>query len=217
MRPLPMLSLPEAQKTGKICWCAKAILSPLASSSSLRLPSSKNFSIRLSSFSAAASTSTWCMACARPTSLSGMAFFSGLPPSLGNTYMTIRSVSMIVLNPLPVCKGYWKGMTLGPNLDLICSRVVSKLAFSWSSWLTTKRQGVSNFSMYSQRSSVPTSTPLAALTIITAVSATLSEDMTSPTKSSYPGVSMMLILFPRHSTCMSELNKEFPLSCSIFV
>ena len=43
-------------------------------------------------------------------------------------------------------------------------------------------------------SSVPTSTPFSALSNMTAVSATRSDEITSPIKSSKPGVSIILIL-----------------------
>ena len=50
--------------------------------------------------------------------------------------------------------------------------------------------------------------------MITPVSATFIAEITSPTKSSYPGVSMMLILEFFHLTCISVLKIEVPHSFS---
>ena len=99
--PLPIFLVEEQQNTGKICWLAKAMVKPFDNSSSVRVPDSKNFSIRPSSFSAAASTNALCSAMALSISAAGISFLTGLPPLAGNSYNTILKVSMMLLNPVP--------------------------------------------------------------------------------------------------------------------
>ena len=87
--PLPISLRPLATNTGKNCCFASAMVIPFASSSSERLPSSKYFSIKPSSFSAAISTKALCISLALAISDSGIGFFSGFPPFEGNSYITI--------------------------------------------------------------------------------------------------------------------------------
>ena len=212
--PLPMFRNAERQNSGNRSWLIIAFLIPSFISSSSSSPLSKYFSMRLSSLLATASTSSLCNSSARAFSSSGMGNFSGLPPLSLNLYIVIRSTSMISWKPAPCCLGYCTTAILLPKCDFASLTVESKSAWSSSSLLTAKIIGVLNFSVYSQIMSVPTSTPIAAFNSITPVSATRSADITSPTKSSYPGVSRTFILYPRHLVWRSLLKIELPRSCS---
>jgi hypothetical protein len=102
---------------------------PCRISSSSSEPFSKYFSINFSSFSAAFSTNSLCSRSAFSFSAAGMLCFSGLPPSSGNTYITIFSKSMILLKSSPSESGYCICVTALPNRSRSDCNESSKIDF----------------------------------------------------------------------------------------
>ena len=107
IRRLTPISLPaHTQKTGNMERVTSPLRIPSLISSSVSVSSSKNFSIRLSSFSAAASTRILCSSIAFSFSSSGISSIIGIPPSGLQEYFFISNTSINALNPLPVLIGY---------------------------------------------------------------------------------------------------------------
>ncbi|OAV63269.1 hypothetical protein Barb6_03861 [Bacteroidales bacterium Barb6] len=107
MRCTHMLCLEEMQKTGNMPRLTKPALMPARRSSSLSVPSSKNFSIRASSFSAAASTRAFCHSAAFSASSAGISKTSGAAsPCFFHRYIFIFSTSTMASNEAPALVGY---------------------------------------------------------------------------------------------------------------
>ena len=113
-RPTPMFLPAHTQNTGKMLRVTIPLRIPSRISSSVRCSVSKNFSIKPSSFSAAASTSTRCMASAFSNSSAGMSSMVASPPSGPQVSFFIRMMSMRLLKSGPVATGYCTGTTFEP-------------------------------------------------------------------------------------------------------
>ncbi len=181
---------------------------PSRSSSSLRSSLSKNFSMRLSSFSAAASTSAACSSCARPISLSGMSSMVGMPPSGPQEYFFMSSTSMTALNSGPSFSGYCTCTTLLPKFSRSRSMMLWKSHLSESSWFTRKMTGFLSRSVWRKWFIVPTSGPYCPLMRMMVASVTFIAVMACPAKSSAPGQSMILSFLPFHSQWNTVENTE---------
>ena len=214
IRSTPWSALAEMQSTGKVPRLMTPSLRPRIISSSERVPSSKNLSMSFSSFSAAASMRAACISSALSASEAGISSTIILPPPAGNLRSFLERRSMTESKPIPALTGYCNGSTLAPKLCFSSRKVSSKLAFSWSSWLTTKTTGLCIFLVQRHCDSAPTSTPFWALMTMTAVSATLKAPITSPTKSSKPGQSIMLNLVFSNSLYSTEDWMDCCLSSS---
>ena len=105
-RRTPLSCPAQTQNTGKMLLVTKPLRIPSRNSSSVRLSVSKNFSIKLSSFSAAASTRALCNSRAFSFSSSGISSIIGIPPSSFQEYFFINKTSIISLKFEPVCTGY---------------------------------------------------------------------------------------------------------------
>ena len=113
-RRTPMSLPAQTQNTGKMLRVTRPFLIPSRSSSSVRASSSKNFSMRLSSFSAAASTRALWSSIALSISSAGISSMIGAPPSGFHEYFFISSTSMRELKPGPVDIGYCICTHFGP-------------------------------------------------------------------------------------------------------
>ena len=107
------------QNTGRMLRSANPLRIPSRISSSVSMPWSKNFSIRFSSFSAAASTSSLLSSCAFPIWSAGISEMVGTPPSGPQLYIFISSTSIMALYPLPGLIGYCTRTILLPNTSFI--------------------------------------------------------------------------------------------------
>ena len=101
------ISLPaHTQNTGNIPLDANPLRIPSRISSSVSASDSKNFSIKVSSCSAAASTNALCISIALSISSAGTSSMVGAPPSGPHEYFFMSSTSITALKPGPVVKGY---------------------------------------------------------------------------------------------------------------
>ena len=101
------ISLPaHTQNTGNMPRAARPLRIPSRISSSVSESCSKNFSIKPSSFSAAASTSALCSSMALSFSSAGISSMIGAPPSGAQEYFFINSTSISELKLGPVASGY---------------------------------------------------------------------------------------------------------------
>ena len=132
---------------------------PSLISSSVKVSSSKNFSIRLSSFSAAASTRSLCSSIAFSFSSSGISSIIGIPPSGFHEYFFINSTSISALKSFPVLIGYCTCTHFEPYILFMFDIMLSKSHLSESSWLIKKITGFLSFSVYLKLFCVPTSGP----------------------------------------------------------
>ena len=124
-RRTPISLPPQTQNTGNIPLAINPLRMPSRISSSDRESCSKNFSIRFSSFSAAASTNALCISIALSISSAGISSIVGAPPSGFHEYFFINNTSISALKPGPVAIGYWIGTTLEPYASFSCSRILS--------------------------------------------------------------------------------------------
>ena len=113
-RRTPISFPPHTQNTGNILRVIKPLRIPKRISSSESVSCSKNFSIRLSSFSAAASTNALWNSIAFSFSSSGISSITGSPPSGFQLYFFISNTSIKLLKSGPVCNGYCTGTHLLP-------------------------------------------------------------------------------------------------------
>ena len=120
------ISLPaQTQNTGNIPREASPLRIPSRISSSVKESCSKNFSIRPSSCSAAASTKALCISVAFSISSAGISSIVGAPPSGPHEYFFIKSTSINELKFGPVASGYCTGTTFGPYMVCNCSSTMS--------------------------------------------------------------------------------------------
>ena len=167
--PTPRLAAP--QMTGNISRLTIPRWIPRSMSSSLRVISSKNFSIRASSPSAACSMRLLCISSALAISAAGMSWISGAPLPFLKTSIFIIIKSMTALKSSPAFTGYWMGVTLSPKYSFSSRMALSKLALLWSSWFMKNTTGLLVLAAWRQAFSVVASTPDCALTVHTAMSA----------------------------------------------
>ena len=106
IRRTPMSFSALTQNTGKMLRSIRPLRIPSRISSSVRTPWSKNFSIRFSSFSAAASTSSLFSSFAFSIWSAGISEMVGTPPSGPQLYIFIKSTSIMALKPVPGLIGY---------------------------------------------------------------------------------------------------------------
>ncbi len=92
--------------TGKVLPLSMPKCNPFLISSSVSVPSSKNFSMSDSSFSAAFSIRVLCNSSAFAFSLSGISLTTAVPPLEGKLSCFICSTSITVSNPTPALIGY---------------------------------------------------------------------------------------------------------------
>ena len=171
-RRTPLSLPPHAQSTGYTPASANTTFKPRIVSSSLSVPSSKNFSISASSASAAISCSAPSSSSTLPASSAGIGFNSGAPPSGFHTSILPLSTSITALKPAPAFTGYCTRQTLLPKLSFSASIARSKLAFSWSHLFTMNTMGFLACSARRKLFCVPTSTPPLHVSRIAAVSTT---------------------------------------------
>jgi hypothetical protein len=205
---MPIILLAEPVSTGTMLPLMIPARSPFASSSSVSSSPPRYFSISASSVSAAASISFSRCAFASSTISDGTSCCSPFSP----TYAFIVSRSMTPLSaccePIGICRGthFW------PQLARTCSSVPLKSAFSRSIRLMNTARGTETSSANCHANSVPTCTPDAPHTTISARSAARRAHFTSPMKSAYPGASTTFTLCPFHSHGTTErltLNTRF--------
>ena len=110
--------------------------------------------------------------------------------------------------------GSWIATGLPPSLVVICSNVRLKSAPMRSILLTKQMRGTRYLSAWRHTVSDCGSTPATASNTATAPSSTRSERSTSAVKSTWPGVSMMLIRCSRQKQVVAADVIVMPRSCS---
>ncbi len=110
--------------------------------------------------------------------------------------------------------GSWMATGFEPSLRSICSRDIRKLAPTRSILLTKQMRGTRYLSACRQTVSDCGSTPATASNTATAPSSTRSDRSTSAVKSTWPGVSMMLIRWSRQIQVVAADVIVMPRSCS---
>ena len=119
IRRTPISRNALTQNTGYMLRVMRPLRMPSRISSSVREPCSKNFSIRVSSFSAAASTNFWFNSRAFSISLSGISDMVGVPPSGDQLYIFMSRTSIMALNDGPQLSGYCTCTIRLPNVSCI--------------------------------------------------------------------------------------------------
>ena len=157
--------------------------------------SSKNFSMRVSSCSATASTSFSRYSFTVPTKSSGIGTSVKVMP-LSSSFQTMalpvsRSTTPLKSSSAPI--GTCSGTGLAPSISRICSNTLKKSAPERSILFTKPMRGTLYLSARPQLVSDCGSTPDTAQNRPTAPSSTRRERSTSTVKSTCPGVSMMLM------------------------
>ena len=110
--------------------------------------------------------------------------------------------------------GSWTATGLACSLRSICSSVPRKSAPTRSILLTKQMRGTRYLSAWRQTVSDCGSTPDTASKTATAPSSTRSDRSTSAVKSTWPGVSMMLIRWSRQMQVVAAEVIVMPRSCS---
>ncbi len=116
------------------------------------------------------------------------------------------------LSSLPM--GSWMATGLAPSFVSICSSVILKSAPTRSILLTKQMRGTRYLSACLHTVSDCGSTPETASKTAHAPSSTRSERSTSAVKSTWPGVSMMLIRMSRQKQVVAADVIVMPRSCS---
>ena len=155
------------------------------------------FSSSSSSCSTAASITSCRAASTRSRYASGTGISVKVLPSVSSSKMTStrRSTSMWPVNISPEPTGSWMGYAFLVSRSRIMVRQRSKSAPTRSILLAKIRRGTPYRSAWRQTVSVWGSTPATESSRVTAPSSTRSERSTSTVKSTWPGVSMMLIRY----------------------
>ncbi len=124
---------------------------------------------------------------------------------------------MIPVNMSPSPRGIWIGTALAPSRVCIIDTQLKKSAPTLSILLTNARRGTPYLSACRQTVSDCGSTPPTAQKSATAPSRMRSDRSTSTVKSTWPGVSMMLIRWLSHEQVVAALVIVIPrsFSCSI--
>ena len=150
---------------------------------------------------------------------SGMSTSSQVEPWVASSKMNalfeIRSMWPRNISPSPI--GIWTGTALAPSRSFIMAMAFSKLAPVRSILLTNAIRGTLYLSICRQTVSDWGSTPPTEQNRATAPSSTRRLRSTSTVKSTWPGVSMMLIRWPFHSAVVAADVIVMPrsFSCSI--
>ena len=110
--------------------------------------------------------------------------------------------------------GSWIATGLPPSLVTICSNVRLKSAPMRSILLTKQMRGTRYLSAWRHTVSDCGSTPATESNTATAPSSTRSERSTSAVKSTWPGVSMMLMRCSRQKQVVAADVMVMPRSCS---
>ena len=126
--------------------------------------------------------------------------------------MSTRSITPA--NSSPSNSGNCTATGLAPSLLRICSIVRSKSAPTRSILLTKQRRGTLYLSAWRQTVSDCGSTPATASKTATDPSSTRNDRSTSAVKSTWPGVSMMLIRCSRQTQVVAADVIVMPRSCS---
>ncbi len=121
---------------------------------------------------------------------------------------------MTPLNPLSAPMGSCTSATVASSRSLIMSTQRKKSAPTRSILLTKHMRGTLYLLACRHTVSVWGSTPATASNTATAPSRTRSDRSTSTVKSTWPGVSMMLIQVSRHLQVVAALVMVIPRSCS---
>ena len=209
--PAPFSDAPT--NTGTTEFLARPSLRPLLISSSLRVPSSKYFSIRSSAPSAAFSISSSLYFSTVSAISAGIGMISSFPFGL-NLYAWFSIRFMTPLNSSAYPIGIVTGAKLEWNSSVRLSKTSRELALSLSILLMKTALGLFLVSSLLQSLMVSIWAPSLASTSIRAASADLKEQIASPMKSAVPGVSRMLILLPIHSVDASAVCTEIFLAIS---
>ncbi len=127
-------------------------------------------------------------------------------------FIRTRSTTPLNLSSLPI--GSWIATGLACSLVSIWPSVALKSAPMRSILLTKQMRGTRYLSAWRHTVSDCGSTPDTASNTAQAPSSTRSERSTSAVKSTWPGVSMMLILMSRHVQVVAADVIVIPRSCS---
>ena len=172
-------------------------MAPVNSSRVMLAGSSKNFSIRLSSNSATASTSFSRYSSTISTRSAGMSMILYVIPwvSSSHTMAFLSSKSTIPRNSASAPMGTWRGTALPRSFSSIWRTTLKKSAPVRSILFTKAIRGTLYLVAWRHTVSVCGCTPPTAHNSATAPSRTRKERSTSTVKSTCPGVSIMLILY----------------------
>ena len=127
-------------------------------------------------------------------------------------FIFTRSITPVNLSSAPI--GSWIATGLAPSFVSICSSVCLKSAPMRSILLTKQMRGTRYLSAWRHTVSDCGSTPDTASNTAHAPSSTRSERSTSAVKSTWPGVSMMLIRMSRQKQVVAADVMVMPRSCS---
>ena len=126
--------------------------------------------------------------------------------------MSTRSTTPVKSPSAPI--GSWMTATLAPRRSLIESTAAKKSAPMRSILLTKQMRGTPYLLAWRHTVSVWGSTPATASNTATAPSSTRSDRSTSTVKSTWPGVSMMLIRWSCQMQVVAAEVMVMPRSCS---
>ncbi len=127
---------------------------------------------------------------------------------------SILTRSMSPANSASAPIGSWIGMALAPSRSIIVCTALSKSAPMRSILLTYAMRGTPYRSAWRQTVSLCGSTPATESNNATEPSSTRSERSTSTVKSTWPGVSMMLMRWSFQKQVVAALVIVIPRSCS---
>ena len=147
---------------------------------------------------------------------SGISPMSNVAPSSSPSHVMlfICTRSTTPWNPSSAPIGSVSTSGLAPRFPLIMSTVRKKLAPMRSILLTKQMRGTPYLSAWRQTVSDCGSTPATLSNSATAPSSTRRARSTSSVKSTWPGVSMMLMRCPSHSHVVAAEVMVMPRSCS---
>ncbi len=202
--------------TGTIWLASTARRSPCWSWSAEISWPSRYISISRSSFSATASINWSWAACASSVSSAGMSPTSNLAPSSSPdqiwAWSLTRSITPWKFASLPI--GNWMGQAFAASRSRIWATAAWKSAPVRSILFTNARRGTEYLLAWRQTVSDCGSTPPTAQNTATAPSSTRRLRSTSTVKSTWPGVSMILIRWSRQKQVVAALVMVIPRSCS---
>ena len=150
---------------------------------------------------------------------SGIGISSQVMPCVASSHTmalsSMRSITPRNISPSPI--GIWTGTALAPRRSFIISTTLWKSEPVRSILLTNAMRGTWYLSICFHTVSDCGSTPPTEQNSATAPSSTRSERSTSTVKSTWPGVSMMLMRWPSHSAVVAAEVMVMPrsFSCSI--
>ena len=130
-------------------------------------------------------------------------------------FILTRSIIPVKSGPEPT--GTWNGTALASRISFIPATAASKSAPSRSILLTKAMRGTRCRSAWFQTVSDCGSTPETAQKTAIIPSSTRSERSTSSVKSTWPGVSIRLTVWPFQAQEMAAEAMVIPRSCSCFM